>query len=205
MKLPSNYLDNLTSSTYKEYMKLLPSLGKSNTHAITTLIFTLVALIVFGLFAISPTITTIVNLRKQLDDSQAIDQSLQTKITALQNLQTQYTQINKDLPILYAALPQEPQASLLVAQIETLVHQTQLTVVQFHITQVQIAPVPSSKSPATFMFTLQVSGGYNDMIKFSSTLSQFNRLVTLQSISITKDSRNNSLMLNIQGRGYYQQ
>ncbi len=204
MKLPTNYLENLSSSTYKEYMKILPSLRKTNTHAVTTLIFTVVAIIVFGAFAISPTISTIVELQKQLQDSQYVHEQLQTKINNLNHLQVQYTAMSSDIPILYDALPKNPEATLLVAQMETLLHQTKLQVSAFHIEAVPLAPLAQTQDTASsFQFSLQVQGSYQDMLTFTSSLAQLTRIVTIHSLTITKDKQNNILLLSIQGRGYY--
>src|SRR4051794_1976618 len=99
MKLPKNYFENLTAAKYREYLKLLPSIHDERTQLITMLIFTFVALSFFGLFAINPTLSTIVELKKELSDSQFVDQQLTNKINNLESLQQRYNLLGPDLPV----------------------------------------------------------------------------------------------------------
>ena len=72
MKLPKNYFESLSITKYREYLKLLPATKRENTKAITMLIFTFISLSVLGLFAINPTLSTIIELQKQYEESQFV-------------------------------------------------------------------------------------------------------------------------------------
>ncbi len=110
MKIPKNYFENLSTSKYREYLKLLPNFHEENTRIITTLILTFLAMSFFGIFAINPTLSTIVTLKKQLADSQLVHEKLGTKINNLSSLQQQYTQLSSELPVVFEAIPQTAQA-----------------------------------------------------------------------------------------------
>src|SRR5882724_3344563 len=100
MQLPKNYFANLSTVRYREYLKLLPKIKNDSSRAITMLILTFLAMAFLSIFAINPTLTTIVELQKQLQDSQFVYQELQTKRNNLSNLQDQYKVLsdNNDLP-----------------------------------------------------------------------------------------------------------
>jgi len=65
MKLPKSYFENLTASKYREYMKYLPNLKEESTRTFVTLALTFASLSFFGLFAINPTLATIINLKNR--------------------------------------------------------------------------------------------------------------------------------------------
>lgn len=141
MKIPKNYFSNLNAAKYREYLKLLPSMQQENTRIIVTLIFTFFALSFFGIFAINPTLTTIVELRKKLADSQLVYESLQTKISNLSSLQQQYSTLGPDLPYVLEAVPQDPRASLLMAQVLGLAREKGISILSLETSRIALAGV----------------------------------------------------------------
>ncbi len=204
MKLPKSYFENLSATKYREYLKLLPNMEKENTRAFVTIGLTFAALIFFGIFAINPTLTTIAELQKELEDNQMVDQQLTAKINNLSLLQQQYNLLEKDLPVVYDAIPKTAEAPLLSAQIESLAKKHNLTITTYRIAEVQLA---SNKQKLTktssFTFTLEAEGNYQNMINFSTDLAELSRIVTVESMSIGRDSKTNDLLLSLRGRQYF--
>lgn len=204
MKVPKSYLDNLTAAKYKDYLKLLPSVEKENTRLYVTLVLTLVALSFFGIFAINPTLTTIFELRKEVEEKQLVADQLTRKISNLSNLQQEFNGMETQLFVLYDAIPKTPSAPLLSAQIEALAKKNKLSIISYRVAEVQVASdVPSSSKTSSFIFTLQASGNYQDMMNFSTTLAKIDRVITVESMSIGRDSKTNDLQLNLRGRQYF--
>lgn len=203
MKLPNNYFENLSAQKYKEYLKLLPDFKKENTQLITTLIFTFVAMTFFGLFAINPTLSTITQLKKQLADSEFVHQQLTKKIESLSALQQQYNSIEADLPVVYAAIPQNPQTAFLSGQVEALAQKSNVSITSFRVFEVQLASInPPPPNGASYTFFVEGLGTYENMTTFATDLSQLNRIVTIETMAITKDVKQESLRLTIRGRVY---
>lgn len=204
MRLPKSYFENLSAAKYREYLKLLPSIEKENTRVFVTLALTFGALIFFGIFAINPTLTTIAELQKELEDNIAVEQQLRTKIENLSALQQQYIEIERDLPYLYNAVPKTAQAPLLSAQVSSLADKNNLTMTSYRVAEVQLVStnIQTAKNPS-FIFTIQAEGTYEDMITFSTALSQLERIVTVESMSIGRDSKTNNLLLTLRGRQYF--
>src|SRR5258708_544713 len=117
MKLPKSYFENLSAAKYREHLKLLPDMKNETTRSFVTLILTFAALSFFGIFAINPTITTITDLQKQLEDNTQVDQLLKTKIDNLSSLEQQYNQLGSNLTNILSAVPQNADSPLLSAQI----------------------------------------------------------------------------------------
>ena len=178
---------------------------KETTRSFVTLALTFGALSFFGIFAINPTLSTITDLQKQLSDDQQVDQQLKTKISNLSSLEAQYNQLGDNLTNIYNAVPQNPQAPLLTAQIAALANKNNLTLTSYHVEEVQLAATHNQSKTQSFTFTLQAQGNYSDMLKFSSQIATLSRIITLESMEIGRDNQSNNLILTIRGRQYFKQ
>jgi Tfp pilus assembly protein PilO len=185
-----------------KYLQLFPDFKEEKTQKITYVALTLVALSFFGLFAISPTVSTISKLNKELKDNKYVEQQLQKKIMDLSSLQEKYNNLQADLPEVYAAIPTNPSASLLVAQIQSLAKDSGVI-----LNTVQVFSVDSSsgnKQYSSFNFSLNGNGDYIQISKFVSSLNTMRRITTQNIISITKQSgKENTLSISIKGEAYF--
>jgi Tfp pilus assembly protein PilO len=206
MKLPKNYFENLSPAKYREYLKLLPVVRSENTKLLTMLIMTFAAMSFFGIFAINPTLITVVSLRKDLADSTMAKEQLVKKKESLSLLQEKYNNLAPDLPFIYEAIPQHASAPLLTAQIEALARRQNLNLSSIRVNEVQLDEEgKTSPAGSSFVFFLEASGTYEQLMEFSTSLTKINRIVTLESISLSKDDETSNLLLTIQGRGYFLQ
>lgn len=206
MNIPKTYFQNTSAARYKEYLKLLPKVESENTQLFVMLALTFGALIFFGIFAINPTITTIVQLRKELEENKQVDGQLRTKIANLSALHQQYSDMEPELFYVYDALPQDPKAPLLSAQIAALGQKNGIKLTSYRVAQVQIANSTTKKpmqKDASFIFLLQATGTYEAMMAFTKDLGSMNRIVTLESLSIAKNAKSNTLTLTLRGRQYF--
>ncbi len=216
MKLPKNYFSNLSTSKYREYLKLLPTMQKENTRIIVTLIFTFFAISFFGIFAINPTLSTIVTLRRQLSDSQLVYESLKTKIANLSSLQQQYAQLSPDLPMVFEAIPKEVKAPTLMSQIIGLASLRRVTIISLETSEVQLSgttplenqppdgSITADKESNSYAFSLKASGTYEDLMDFTKSLTKINRIIKIESVSMSKDSEKDTLAMDVEGRTYFQ-
>lgn len=198
-----NILGNLKKS---KYQALLPNFKEEKTQAFTTLALTLVAFIVFGFFAINPTISTIIHLKKELSDSQFVDDKLEEKIRNLSILQKKYVSLENQLPILYAAVPQTPIAPVFTAQIQAIANKSNVKISRLQVYQVELYVTKTIKKDSSFAFSIEVLGDNENISKFLSSLVNFDRIITIDTFSITKDKEskeNQNLQLNIRGRSYF--
>jgi Tfp pilus assembly protein PilO len=206
MKLPKNYLENLPLAKYREYLKLLPNMKKENTKAITMLIFTFFALSFLGVFAINPTLTTIVELHKQLEESKFVHDRLTEKMNNLSGLQQQYNTINSDLPYVFNAIPQSAGVPKLVGQMQALAEENKVKITSLRISDVQLNEVKKSPQEAnSFTFLLQAQGDYENMQSFAADLAHFDRIVDLESVGFTKDTKLEVLILTVKGKQYFKE
>jgi Tfp pilus assembly protein PilO len=206
MKLPKNYFENLSVAKYREYLKLLPPTKRENTKAITMLIFTFIALSFLGIFAINPTLSTIIELQKQYEESQFVHEQLTTKMNNLSSLQQQYNTLSDDLVFVYDAIPQSASVPTLVGQLSALAQESSIEIKGIRISPVILSDIKekqSIKTHSSFSFTLEAEGEYESMMNFVDALTNFSRLVTIETISMTKNQVNNNMILTIEGREYF--
>src|SRR5258708_6631009 len=204
MKLPKKYFDNLTAARYREYLKLLPHIKKENTRIITMLIFTFVAMSIFGFFAINPTLSTITELKKQLADSTALHQQLTIKINNLSNLQAQYNSLAPDLPYVFAAIPNSPYVPTFMGQIQTLAINTQLSIISLQVEELELTTKIKLAKGYSYAFVLQASGTYDNIAKFLMSITQFSRIVTIEQVSLARaQGKIPGLIVIVRGRTYF--
>lgn len=179
---------------------------KENTRLITTLILTFLALSFFGIFAINPTLTTIIQLQKQLEDSTFTHEQLKTKIYNLSMLQQKYAALGQtgELALIEDAVPKEAMATKLTGQIINVADISNITLRSFRVEEVVLMGNKNAGDRGfSYVFTIEAEGDYQNMIRFAENVTQFNRIVTVEAMSITKDSRNDALVLNLRGRQYF--
>jgi Tfp pilus assembly protein PilO len=204
MKLPKTYFESLSTTRYRQYLKMLPALKSDHAKAITMLIFTFAALSFLGVFAINPTLTTIVDLQQQLKESEDVHEKLVTKMNNLSNLQQQYNLLAGDLPVVYDAIPQQASVPLFIAQVEALAKKNNLTVTSLQVSQVPLTSGDASEKAAlSFVFSLEAEGTYDNMTSFLKSLTNFSRIVNLESVGIFRDSKSDALVLNVKGREFF--
>jgi Tfp pilus assembly protein PilO len=199
-------------------------------RAYFSLIASLFALSFFGAFAIRPTVNTIVELQKKITDASFTNQKLQEKINALSEAQTQYSLVQADLPIVFSALPKDPDFSSLLKQIENIAVASGVSVtgIQFQsvllfdtkktestlsaltqtISQEQtnpsLAAVPPSLDLTPISFSLSLRGGYPNIKAFLTSLSHLSRLIDVNSFNISNSQSGIAeLTINMQTKAFY--
>ena len=208
MKLPSFNLKNLsTPKESKLFLALVPAFQQKRAQQFTTLSLTFITIAFFGLFAINPTLGTISDLQRQLDDSHFLDDALQKKISNVTSLQTQYQQIQPILDPVFAAVPIAPAIDTFAGQAHQLANQTNV-----QLTRVQTLPVdltPSVISRAKYLaytFSIEGQGDLPSLQKYMTQLANINRLITFDMINYARVGKvDNTFRATIRGKTYFKQ
>lgn len=189
---------------YEKYYKdLLPYFKKEKNQRYFTIILTLGASIFFTLFAINPTLSTISKLRKELEDSKFVEQKLSQKINNLSSLSTGYQSIQKDIALIHDAIPLQPEAPLLVAQIQSIAQDSGVSVTELKVLPINLNSQTATVSSA-FGFQLTVVANYEGLQTFTSKLTNMQRVISINGISITKtEEGDQNLEIDINGSAFY--
>ncbi len=190
---------------FAAYLQFLPDFKEERVQKFTTLVLTLVALSFFGIFAINPTISTIVKLQKELADNNFVDQKLQQKISNLTTLQQKYTALQNDMPFILAAIPKTTQIPLLAAQIQSVAKNSNTDIQNFQTFQVEVENPTSKKTYSSFSFSLSAEGNYDNLSNFLQNISSMQRIVSIDILSLIKKTGGGGLLLTLKGRAFFNQ
>ncbi|MEK7502217.1 MAG: type 4a pilus biogenesis protein PilO [Patescibacteria group bacterium] len=190
-----------------KYFALLPDLKKEKTKKYSSIIFSLISLSFFGIFAINPTLSTIAKLRKELSDTKFVDEQLVKKIANLSSLAEKYNIVEKDIPIVLEAVPKNPQVPLLMAQIQAVAKESGVEIINLQSFEVDVPGSSNNqKKYSAFSFSTGVQGNYENLTNFISTLSSMKRVISLDTLSINrKDNQPGILELDIKGMAYFKE
>lgn len=171
------------------------------------LLLSLSTVIFFAVFAIRPTLLTMSDLIKQIEDKQKLAQDLDKKIAALSSVQSEYLRLQPQLSLLDEAVPSSPQLLYTIKVIERLASEHGLV-----ITNVNVPEVPPESGPATptlartqtdqavgtgetkintqprrvdLRISIKTKGNYQDIRQFVEALQQYRRTLVVENVIFT--------------------
>ena len=195
--------DFLKNNQYDRYYReLLPYFKEEKTQKTIMLVLTFGASIFFLLFAISPTISTIAKLNKQISDSKFVESRLSQKINNLSTLSQSYNNISADLSIVTQAVPIEPSAPTLAALIQGIAKNTSAEITSLSVSQIDLSSKPATLSSA-FTFSISTQGSYDTLRNFVDNLSNMQRAVTIDSMQLTSGEDSSNLQAEIVGSAFF--
>jgi Tfp pilus assembly protein PilO len=184
----------------KYYQSLEPVFKRPVSRAYTAVIFSFLAVSLFGWYAIRPTIQTILFLRREISDKVEINKKMEDKIAALIEAQAYYQEVEPLIPVIDTALPVQPDAIPLMIQLRNLASRSGVLVNTLQIptlpllgqdspqstrsAQTQLQGKESSKQ-ISYDFSIAVQGPYTSVRSFLEGILAMRRLVTLSGFSIT--------------------
>jgi Tfp pilus assembly protein PilO len=199
---------HIKKDRYEKYLELMPDLKAEKNEKLVTIILTITASIILGVFAVNPTLSTITSLQKQLDDSKFFESKLQEKIQNLTALDQRYQEIQSDLPLVFEAVPQTSQISTLAATLQAISSLSNVQIITLQTLQVDLSKQAlAQKKYSSYKFELTGQGNYQDLIAFLDKLVNFQRIVTINNVSIVKSItlKETVLQVNINGNVYFKQ
>lgn len=191
-----------------KYLLKLPYLSQERSQKFFYIVLTLLALSFFGFFAINPTVSTILKLRKEVADSEFVYRELETKIKNLSRLQIQYGSMQKDLPVITDAITIQPDVHLLFAQIQTASQQSNIKLSKLQNFEVEI--LKNNNTPGkkyySYSFVVVGNGSFVNISDFVSTIKGMQRIIDIDILSINSTiGQNDPLEFNIQGTAFFKE
>lgn len=203
MKINIANIESLTKKRYLGYMKLFPVMQQEKTKKYGIVILTMATIIFFAIFAINPTLTTIAQLHRKLSDAQLVHTSLLEKITNLGILQNKYSTILPAYNQIIASVPESPQATRFLGQIQTIAKNSGMQLRSLKTETFLLTPV-SSQTTNFITFSATCNGNYEQIMNFLTTVTSFERIVTLDILSVNKSEiLSKNIEISIQGSMYF--
>ena len=196
----------------KIYFEFLPNLAKKPATKISLELLLFLAMIVFfSLFAIKPTINTIISLVAEIKNKQKINQQLEQKIIALEQAQINVTNAQALIPYLNKALPEEASFERLERELEFLAARNKVILYDARfdkfalVDQAAKEATTSSQVEIPFNFALTVAGSFQMLKNFLADLGNLDRLVIIDKVAFSKQSQvpGAALQFEMNGKAFF--
>lgn len=189
---------------------------KPVTQVSTALLFTVGTIVLFAVFAIRPTLITITELLKEIEDRQAVKEVLDQKVAALATAQAEYVSVQTSLPLVEAGLPSQHNLDVLAAQVEGVASSlgTPLDSIQMssiilnEAGDVLLSPEEiEAGGLAVLPFTVNLTASFEELDAFLDRLTNMERVIVSESINIDEDSQqltsDEGIQMRLQLQAFY--
>lgn len=167
------------------------------------LVLTILLILFLAIFAIKPTITTMSDLIKEIEEKEKLEQQLTQKIASLQTAQNQYLIFEPLLPFLDEAIPTNPEIIKSAKIIEKIAADNQVI-----IKNLSISELPGNAPDGTYFsqtskqnmtVSLSITGDYVSIRNFVETMRNSRKSFIVDSIvfSLEEDKGDKKLSANI--------
>lgn len=169
-------------------------------------IFTLLTISILIFFAIKPTVETILVLQKKLADSEEVLQKVTQKANNLSLGKNNHD--NLDQSIKEKISGNIPDTVSLKSVVQTLeqaaeIHEASVSALQFQPLVIDTKISSQMKALSEISFTFNTEGDYENLIALLQDLKNSSRLISIDSLSMSKVSDSETLIMSLSGKAYY--
>ena len=152
------------------------------------LIFSILAVIFFAVFAIKPTLQTMADLIKEIEDKRALDDQLGQKVASLNTAQNQYQQFSNQFYLLDEAVPKTPQLVEALKLVEKIASDNKLA-----IQGITISDVPDELNEAVagtakrqlLTLNIDVVGDYLTIRQYIEDIMSSRRMMIVDQVNFS--------------------
>ncbi len=171
---------------YKFYGRnIRPYLEESEKKSRTILGMTLFSLIVFGAFAIRPSLVTISQLRQEVKKAREAKTFLDQKIDRLSQAQVNYQIALEDVKLVDRALPPEPSVPAILETLSLAAGKNSVS-----LEKTTFEKVLEETGLKTLPFTVRVVGELENINKFITELEKGIRQMDVQKVKMSRSGEN---------------
>ena len=155
------------------------------------LIFSILAVVFFAIFAVKPTLQTMSELIKEIEDKRALDEQLEQKIASLNTAQAQYQQFGQQLYLLDEAMPKTASLVEGLKIVEKLASENNLIIQGITISSVPNELVKADENNALrelLTFNVDLTGDYLKIRQFVENLMISRRMMLVDQVNFSLDS-----------------
>lgn len=152
------------------------------------LFFSLAAIIFFAVFAIQPTLKTMTELVKEIEDKRALSEKMDQKIASLSTAQSQYREYSDQFYLLEEAIPRSAVLVDSLKVIEKLASENNIIIESINLSDVpddlNIAGSDNAER-VILTFNVNISGDYLDIRQFVEALISSRRMLIVDQINFS--------------------
>lgn len=199
------------------YQQLWRYYQKPSIKISLSLLLTIFAVTFFAAFAIRPTLNTIAELLRKIEDQKEVSAKLEEKMAALSSLQSEYTVIQENQNVLKAAMPANEDYQNLFMQLEAVAAANVLPIYSLSVIGDQDVAVQEVVEEGvqevaypSVNFSLITQGTYAQLKPFLRDVTRLARLMRVESIQFSQPDEEDmdiaeepELTLAINFKAYY--
>ncbi len=194
-----------TDSRYYTYIKPLAKNKFIRSYATT--IFNLIAVSIFGFYAIRPTIVTIISLHKSLAEQKSILESVNSKRDSLALGRSNYQALDPSVKEkIQNLIPTEPDLPVISAVLGSLATKYEATIAGIQFQPVTLDPLTSNLNKDAVInqtdLSFSIMGTYQQLSAILQSIKKIERLLTIQTVTMNRLEGGNILMV-INAKAYY--
>jgi Tfp pilus assembly protein PilO len=158
---------------------------KPVTKVSSALLLTIFTIIFFAAFAIRPTLTTVAELLKKIQDQEEVLTGLKEKSASLAQAQQEYMAVQDKLVAIDNALPQDVDADGIITQVEATTADNQLALNGFAVGDIEYKPhrAPQKSGLQNQPINLNLLSTYTQLKTYLDNIINIPRLVNVTNIS----------------------
>ncbi|MDO8577024.1 MAG: type 4a pilus biogenesis protein PilO [Candidatus Daviesbacteria bacterium] len=191
-------------SRYATYIKPIGKLPIVKNYGPT--IFTLLTISILIFFAIKPTVSTILVLQKKLADEEEVLQKVTQKVNNLSLGKRNYDNLDPNIKEkISTAIPDSIILKSVIQALEQAAktHQASVSALQIQPVIINTKVEGQVGSLTEVSFTFNTEGDYKNLIALLQDFKVSSRLISVDSLSISKVSDGTSLIMSLSGKAYY--
>lgn len=195
---------SLIYSRYFTHIKPFAKVPIVRTYGST--IFTLLITIIFIVYAIRPTIETILVLQKHLTDSSEVLEKVNLKAKNLSLSKQNYEKLDSDFKSkLSVVIPDTAQIGSITQTLEQAAkrHEASVSALQIQPLVVETKVDNRVGTISEIAFTFNIEGEYKNLILMLQDLKSSDRLFSIDNLSLSKLNEGAGLIMSLSGKAYY--
>ena len=203
------------SKVYKQYLQNIVLLyqNRQDIRIFTEVLLSVASIVIFGVFAIKPTLVTIAGLFTEIKGKQQTIQILDQKIENLVAAQAIFEQERSKIELLNTAIPDDPDPHGYLRQVEGIADKNGVGIKNFTMgnvvligeVQTVVTGTEETEQPVLegeqLESSISVTGGYSNLISFLTELESMRRPLFSQivKVNITEGEQIEELVLTATG------
>lgn len=191
-------------SRYFTYIKPVSKIPIIRNYGST--IFTLLVMSILIFFAIKPTVETILVLQKKLADQEEILKKINQKTNDLSLGKKNYDEMDPVVKDKISSwIPGTVNIRSVIQTLEQSAkqHEASVSALQIQPFTVETKSDSVAGTLSEISFTFNTEGNYNNLVALLKNLRNTSRLLSIDSLSISKTSDGTGLIMSVSGKTYY--
>lgn len=161
-------------------------------------VLTFISVLIFGIFAIRPSINTITGLVRDIEEYRKVNGVLTEKIQILNDVKADPERLEKETELISRALPTNPDEGSYIRNVNFLATNNQLQIESITF------DVEEEGGLGALEFNLTILGEYTRIIQFIADFNKLLRITNVEEINIAPQNDSQDVVkATISGRAYF--